>query len=246
MTRTQIQIKTDAGMCPANVYKPAGAGPFPALLFFIDGIGMRPAMHEMGERMAAGGYYVLQPDLFWRAGAYTAPVPAQLFSDPEAGKAWFGKMFGHAAPANVMSDMKAFVAHFDAQRDVKHGKLGVTGYCMGGRLAIIAAETYPDVVAAAAAYHPGGLVTDDADSPHRAVGKIKGRIYVGGAMEDGSFSDDARKAFDQALTDAHVHHQVELYQARHGWVPSDTPVHDKAQCDRHYQSLFGLLEAALT
>jgi carboxymethylenebutenolidase len=245
MTRTQIQIETGAGTCPANVYKPAGAGPFPALLFFIDGIGMRPAMHEMGERMAAGGYYVLQPDLFWRAGAYTAPVPKELFSNPEAGKAWFGKMFQHASPANVMADMKSYVAHFDAQPDVAHGKLGITGYCMGGRLAIIAAETFPEQVAAVAAFHPGGLVTDQADSPHRAVGKIKGRVYVGGAKDDGSFPDDARAAFDKALTDAHVRHQVELYPASHGWVPSDTPIHDPAQCERHYQALFGLLEAAL-
>jgi carboxymethylenebutenolidase len=245
MTRTQIQLKTDAGTCPTNVYKPAGNGPFPALLFFIDGIGMRPAMHEMGERMAAAGYYVLQPDLFYRAGAYTAPIPAELFSNPEAGKAWFGKMFHHAATPGIMADTKTFLAHFDAQPDVKHGKVGLTGYCMGGRLAILAAAHYPDQIAAVASYHPGGLVTEEPDSPHKQVGKIKGRVFVGGAQDDNSFPDAARATFEKALSDAHVSHQVELFHAKHGWVPSDTPVHDKAQADRHYQTLFALLDGAL-
>ncbi len=245
MTRTQIQLKTDAGTCPTNIYKPAGNGPFPALLFFIDGIGMRPAMHEMGERMATHGYYVLQPDLFYRAGAYTAPVPAELFSNPEAGQAWFGKMFHHASPANVMADMKSFLAHLDAQPEVRHGKLGLTGYCMGGRLSMLAAAAFPDRIAAAAAYHPGMLVTEQPDSPHRQVHKIKARVFVGGAQNDGSFNDDARNTFEKALADAHVDHKVELFHAGHGWVPSDTPVHDKAQCDKHYQTLFALLDGVL-
>ena len=245
MTRTPIEIKTESGTCPANVYKPAGTGPFPALLFFIDGIGMRPAMHEMGEKMAAHGYYVLQPDLFYRAGKYDAPDPKKLFGDPEAGKAWFGKMFGFAATPGIMSDTKAFLAHFDAQPDVKKGKVGITGYCMGGRLAILAAEQFPDRIGAAAAYHPGGLVTEEPESPHKGVGKIKGKVFVGGAEDDGSFPDAARAAFDKALADAGVAHTVELFKAKHGWVPSDTPVHDAAQCERHYQTLFALLDSTI-
>jgi carboxymethylenebutenolidase len=245
MTRTQIELHTDAGSCPANVYKPTTAGPHPALLFFIDGIGMRPAMHEMGERMAAAGYYVLQPDLFYRAGAYTSPDPNKLFADPEVGKAWFGKMFQHAATDKCMSDVKAYLAHFDAQPDVKHGKVGLTGYCMGGRLAILAAEHHPDRIAAVAAYHPGGLVTDQPDSPHLGVAKIKAKVYVAGAKDDTSFPDAARQAFENALAAAHVDHRVELYDHRHGWVPSDTPVHDKAGMERHYTTLFELLGTTL-
>nr|HEX4318125.1 alpha/beta fold hydrolase [Kofleriaceae bacterium] len=245
MTRTQIEIKTESGVCPANVFKPAGTGPFPALLFFIDGIGMRPAMHEMGDKMAAHGYYVLQPDLFYRAGAYQSPDPTKLFTDPEVGKAWFGKMFGAAAVPGIMTDTVAFLAHFDAQQDVKKGKVGITGYCMGGRLAMIAAEHYPDRIGAIAAYHPGGLVTDQPDSPHLAVAKITAKVFVGGAADDANFSDAARATLDKALADAGVAHTVELFHAKHGWVPSDTPVHDKAECERHYQTLFALLDSTI-
>ena len=59
---------------------------------FMDGPGIRPALFEMGERLAAGGYYVLLPDMFWRAGPYE-PIDVKVaFADPEARRATFGKM----------------------------------------------------------------------------------------------------------------------------------------------------------
>ena len=84
---TQLEIKTEDGTAPAWEY---GSGP--SVLFFIDGIGMRPAMHELAQRLAAAGYRVLMPDLFYRLGAYTAPDPAKLFGDPATRSAWFSRV----------------------------------------------------------------------------------------------------------------------------------------------------------
>ena len=150
-----ITIHTDDGDAPAYVFTPAGDGPWPGVLFFIDGIGMRPAMHELGERLAREGYYVLMPDVFWRAGAYTAPDPKALFSDPAVRQAWFQKVFAHAQPPMIMRDTRAYLDHLARSPKVSPKPVGITGYCMGGRLAITAAATYPDRIAAAAAYHPG-------------------------------------------------------------------------------------------
>ncbi|HEY1558089.1 MAG TPA: dienelactone hydrolase family protein [Kofleriaceae bacterium] len=242
----EIEIKTEDGMCPTHVMHPSGAGPWPGVLFFMDGIGMRPALVAMAERLAGAGYYVVMPDLFYRAGSYTAPDPAKLFSDPAAGKEWFGKVFQFASVANVMTDAKAFFAHFDAQTTVRDAhKLGATGYCMGGRLALSAAGHFPERFGAVASYHPGGLANDQPDSPHLLAPKLKARVYVGAAMEDPSFPEDQKQRLEKALTDAHVDHQIETYQARHGWVPSDTPVHDKAGEERHWTTLLGLFERSL-
>jgi carboxymethylenebutenolidase len=55
-----------------------------------------------------------------------------------------------------------------------------------------------------------------------------------------------KQRLDEALTAAGVEHTVETYEgARHGWVPSDTPVHDPAAAERHYKTLFALLDATL-
>lgn len=240
-----IDIETADGVCPAHVFTPPDRdAPSPGVLFFMDGIGMRPALHAMGERLATSGYYVLMPDLFWRAGAYTAPDPKALFSDPEVRAEWFKKISANAQPAMIMSDTRAFLDHLAQQGDVAPKQFACTGYCMGGRLSLTAAATYPDEIIAGAAYHPGGLVTDAPDSPHKLAAQIKAKVYVGGASEDANFTDEQRATLDAALAAAGVDHTVEKYPARHGWVPSDTPVHDPAQAERHWETLLALLDRA--
>jgi carboxymethylenebutenolidase len=145
----------------------------------------------------------------------------------------------HSGP-KMLTDIGSYLDHFAG------AKCGTTGYCMGGRLSITAATMYPDRIAAAAAYHPGGLVTDAPDSPHLQFGKIKAKVYIGGAIEDANFTDEQRKTCDDALTAAGVDHQVELYQAKHGWVPKDMPVHDDAAEARHWETLIALFKRALS
>ena len=65
---SQITINTKDGSCPSYVYRPTSDGPWPAVLVFMDGIGIRPAMLELGERLASHGYFVLLPDLYYRSG----------------------------------------------------------------------------------------------------------------------------------------------------------------------------------
>ena len=65
-----------------------------------------------------------------------------------------------------MRDTRTFLAFLDGQPEARAARIGVTGYCMGGRFALVAAGTFGDRIAAAAAFHPGGLVTDAPDSAH--------------------------------------------------------------------------------
>ena len=229
----QLSIKTDDGTCPAYEF---GTGP--SVLLFIDGIGMRPAMHEIGERLGAAGYRVLMPDLFWRMGPYTACEPAKLFGDPAVRADWFKRASAAASTGLVMRDMNAYLAELP-------GKVGVTGYCMGGRLAVSAAGTYPERIAAAAAYHPGDLATDVADSPHLLASQIKAELYIGAASDDASFPLEQQERLGAALRTAGVSFELEVYPAKHGWVPSDTPVHDVAAAEKHWQTLQSLFAKTL-
>lgn len=241
----KIEIRTPDGVCPAYVYRPDGEGPWPAVLVFMDGLGIRPAMLEIGERLAENGYYVLLPDLFYRSGPYEPMDPKTVFSDPEQRKILFEKFFGPASPANVMSDTQAFLDYLAAQPDVKPGGIGTTGYCLGGLMSLTAAGTYPDRIAAAASYHGGRLATDAPDSPHLLAPKIKAKVYVAGAIEDQTFPDEMKERLEKALTDAGVDHTIETYPAKHGWVFRDVPVYDAAACERHWQTMTALFDAQL-
>jgi carboxymethylenebutenolidase len=242
---SRIDIKTRDGTCPSYVYQPAGNGPKPAVLVFMDGLGIRPAMLELGERLANLGYYVLLPDLFYRSGPYEPMDPHTVFSDPEKRKVLLEKFFAPATPANIMSDTRAFLEYLAAQPRVTPGGIGTTGYCMGGLMSLTAAGTYPDQIVAAASYHGGRLATDAPDSPHLLAPKMRARVYIAGAIEDQSFPDDMKQRLESALTEAGVDHRIETYQARHGWVFRDTPVYDAAAAERHWHSLGELFAATL-
>src|SRR5579862_4844590 len=105
----KVEIKTRDGMCPSYVYRPMGDGPWPAVLVFMDGLGIRPAMLEVGERIAAHGSLALLPDLFYRSGPYAPMNPHTVFSNPEERKVLMEKFFAHATQANIMSDTGAFL-----------------------------------------------------------------------------------------------------------------------------------------
>jgi len=240
-----IEIATQDGTCAAHELRPETPGPWPAVLVYIDGIGMRPALLPIAERICAHGTYVLMPDLFYRLGPYQAPDAGQLFSNHEVRSAWFAKAVTAVNAANTMRDTAAFLAHIEAQPDVGRGKIGTTGYCMGGRMSISAAGTFPDRIAAAAAYHPGGLATDAPDSPHRLAGNIKARLFIGAAMEDANFDAAQQQRLREALDAAQVRYDLVEFPAKHGWVPSDTPVHDAAQAERHFETMFALFDAEL-
>ncbi|HEY1728742.1 MAG TPA: dienelactone hydrolase family protein [Candidatus Baltobacteraceae bacterium] len=240
----KVDIKTRDGKCPAYVFRPSGKGPWPAVLVFMDGVGIRPAMLELGERLATYGYFVLLPDLFYRAGSYE-PMDHTVFSDADKRKTLMEKFIGPTTQDKVMSDTRAFIDYIAAQPDVKPGPIATTGYCLGGLMSLTAAGMYPDEIVAAASYHGGRLATDSPTSPHLLAPKMKARVYVAGAIEDQSFTDEQKALLEKALTDARVDHKIETYPNKHGWVFRDLPVYDKAGEDRHWTSLTELLKAKL-
>lgn len=246
MPRTSVEIRTRDGLCPASVFRPAQGGPWPAVLIYMDANGIRPALFEMGERIASHGYFVLLPDLFYRVGPYSPINAKELAADPPRRQEWFAKYMPSASRANVRDDTAAFLRFLEEQRDVVQPKVGTTGYCMGGGHSLIAAGTYPDRVAAAASYHGGRLATDEPDSPHLLAPRMKAKVYVAGAVEDPTFPDDMKQRLEEALTAARVDHRIETYEgAHHGWVPADTMAHQPKGAERHWQTLIALFDEVL-
>jgi carboxymethylenebutenolidase len=242
----QVAIPTWDGDARAYVFTLAGQGPWPAVIFFMDAPAIRPALFDMSQRLADHGYYVLLPDMFWRAGPYEPINMAEAFRDEESRRALFGKLMGSTDPERSTRDTGAFLDWLSKQSQVKGDKVGVTGYCMGATLALRAAGNYPNRVVAAGGFHGGRMATDAPDSPHLLAPKIKAKVYIAGADEDAGFPPEQADRLREALTAAGVENEVTIYAgARHGYAPPDMPVYNKEAAERHWTELFKLLDSTL-
>lgn len=241
----KLQIRTPDGVADAWAYRPEKAAKAPAVLFYPDAGGVRPSMHEMAARLAGLGYFVLLPNVFYRAGEFAPFDMKTVFSVPEE-RARIMNLIKSLEGAAAMRDAGAYLDAIAAHAGVRPGKVGITGYCMGGRLAFITAGTYPDRIGAAASFHGGHLITGEPDSPHLAADKIKAELYFGVADEDGGCTPEHQGMLASALGAAHVAYQIELYRgARHGFAVPDMPVYDEAAAERHWARLTALFASAL-
>jgi carboxymethylenebutenolidase len=246
-TGRQVAIPTPEGEARAHVFHPGGDGPWPAVLFFMDAPAIRPALFGMCQRLADHGYFVLLPDLFWRAGPYEPFNLAEIFKDEAARRAMFGKYMASTDPKKQMADVGACLEWLSGQPQVKGEKVGVTGYCMGAAVALRAAGTFPDRIVACAGFHGGRLATDDAGSPHLLAPRIRARVYIGGADQDAGFPPEQADRLRSALTGAGVENTVEIYPgARHGFAPPDMPAHDEAAAERHWREMLKLFAQTLS
>jgi carboxymethylenebutenolidase len=245
MPRTDLTITTADGNCPASLFTPAGTGPWPGVIFFMDGLGIRPALTQMAQHLADQGYAVLLPDLYYRAGAYAPMDPAKVFADDSL-KAELMRKIGSLDRARKIADAGVFIDYLAARPEVTGDRLGTTGYCMGGNIALTAAGAFPDKFAAMASFHGGGLASEAPDSPHHFVQGIRGRVYVAGADQDSHFTEAQKQLLEQALTEAGVTHQVLIYAgALHGFAVPDHPAFNAQAAERHWQALTQLLAETL-
>jgi carboxymethylenebutenolidase len=246
MSREQIDIQTKDGSCPTSVFRPEGAGPWPAVILFMDGLGIRPALYDMGERLARAGYVVLLPDLFYRAGPYAPMDPKAIFAAGNFREV-IGPLMATTNNQAAAEDTAAFLAYLDTRTDVVGKKVGVTGYCMGGGMALSAAAMHSDRIVAAASFHGGKLASDSPMSPHLLAPRMKGFVYVAGADNDDSYPPEMATLLKKALTDAKVDHRCEIYAgAKHGWTMPDFPVYDEAAAERHWRELTALFARMLS
>jgi len=245
VTQRTVEIETADGICPGTVSIPVGEGPWPAVIMFPDAGGMRDTMRQMGERLSSTGYVVLVPDFYYRNGPYDPVDMRTAFSDKETMEKIMGMMQGYT-PDKAVSDAVAFVDYLNSLPEKKPGGVGTTGYCMGGRLSILAAANLGDRIGASASFHGGGIAkADDPNSPHHKADAIRAAVYVAGAIEDQSFTDEDKELLAKSLTEAGVTHTIETYPAHHGFAVPDNTSYDEAAAERHWQAMENLFASAL-
>ncbi|MFD5698137.1 dienelactone hydrolase family protein [Streptomyces lasiicapitis] len=246
MPTKNLRITTPDGTADAFAAFPDGGGRHPGVLLYTDAFGMRPVIEEMAGELAGHGYYVLVPHIYYRHGPAPAidlpehigeterpAVIAQLMPLVEA----------HTAE-RVLRDAEAYLGFLTTRPEVGAGPVGVIGYCMGAALAMRTATAHPGQVAAVAGFHPGFLVTDAPDSPHRDIPKLTARAHVG--LAEGDLSPEGISELNQALDAADVGYTTEIYpDTVHGFTMADTDAFSPAGLQRHWDRLLPLLDGAL-
>lgn len=240
-----IDIKTQDGNCDAFIAYPGDKGPYPAVLFFMDAYGPRAYLYEMAKTIAARGFYVLLPNMFYRVRK--APVVDIKFpvrpEDIEAARKQIMPLLQVFTPELGMRDADVFLDFLAQQKQVRPGPIGVTGYCMGGGLAIRTAANYPDRVAVAASFHGGSLATEAPNSPHLLLKKIKAELYIAYAQNDKTMPPEQVERMRRALEESGIAYEAEVYSGTsHGFTMADLPAYNEAGLKRHWEKLFKLFE----
>src|SRR3954451_10361798 len=245
MDNTKVDIPTDDGVADSYLVVPDRDRPQPGVLMFMDAFGLRPRIEEKADRIAERGYAVLAPNILYRAGRSPLVDPADL-GDPERRGNAVAKLMPSIQGLDTESigrDTKAYLDFFAAQPGVDPGPVVVIGYCMGGTNAFRAIEAYPDRIRALASFHGGRLATDQPDSPHLRVAGITGELYFAHADNDQSMNADQIRTLEEALDTAGITYTSEVYAgAPHGFTMSDTAMYNEAGEQRHWVSLFALLD----
>lgn len=199
----------------------------------------------MARRIAAAGYYVMLPNLYYRKGVMELkdlpPLP-----EAEARQRMFDLMGSLTIPM-VMDDGDALLDFADRDPAASQGKIAALGYCMSGQYAINFAARYPDRVGSAASIYGVQLVTDRPDSPHLAAQKARGELYFACAEHDPYAPLEMVEALDQTVKAKNLHAEVELYPGvHHGFAfPQRGAVFDKPAAERHWERLFALWRRTL-
>ncbi len=184
ITSSMAKVKAADGDMPAFVARPSGPGKHPAVIVVMEAFGLNDHIKEVAGRIAAEGYVALAPDLYYRepnnvVGYDQLPEAIRLMTSLRDDK--------------IVADMAAAVSYLQSQDFVRGDRIGVTGFCMGGRISFLTACKNSDIKASVPFYGGGigGLLDhapkitcpmllffgdQDAFIPNEEVDKIKATL----------------------------------------------------------------------
>jgi carboxymethylenebutenolidase len=240
VTDAEVTVTTPDGTADCYFVHPT-TGTAAAVLFWPDIFGLRPAMRQMGKRLAESGYSVLVVNPFYRV---------KKSPTAENGAATEIKTLMPLAQGLnetiTMTDARAFIAWLDKQPSVnRNRKVGTQGYCMGGPIAFRTAAAVPDRVGAVASFHGGGLVTANPNSPHLQAAATKAQFLIAIAENDDKRAPKDKDVLKETFSKASLPAEIEVYAGAHGWCPPDSTVYNEAQAEKAWTRLLARYGKAL-
>jgi carboxymethylenebutenolidase len=243
MVEKEIRVHTAAGDMTTFVVRPDGDGPYPVAVIFMDGVGYREQVKENARRFAAGGFFCVAPDLYYRAGEKLSFDMSGMLTGglkgPEAERMM--KAAAGVTPENMVLDTKAALSAIASDPAARSGPKVCVGYCLGARVALRAASALPEEFVAAAGIHPGAPINDKPDSPHHDLATVRGELYFAFAETDRTATPEIVDQFREELRRHNVKGVVErLPGTTHGFAMADLPVYDRDVAEHHFERTLDL------
>lgn len=235
-------VTTADGTMDVFVTHPEGDGPFPVVVQLMDGLGMREELRDHARRTASWGYYVVAPDMFYRDG-----LKGPLDFGDEGQRDRIMAAIGALTAARATGDVEAALKLAEDDPAADAGRIGLYGFCMGGKLTLELSQTMGDRIAAGASIHPGGLATDAPNSPHRHLDRVSAELYFGIADKDAMATPEQMTELDKALSAADVVYELEWHPgALHGYMmPSRAELYNEPAAETVWKRMESLFERNL-
>jgi carboxymethylenebutenolidase len=192
---TNITIEADDQTLYAYLAEPEGEGPFPGVLMIHEWWGIREDIVKKADTLAAEGYVVLAVDAY--RGRVATGIPGALYNTityPQE---------------QIDADMTAFHAHLVGLDNVDTERIGVMGYCFGGRQTMLFAAQQPGAVQAALTYYGGGQ-PNTVEELQPLTESDMAVLGVFGA-EDGMIPLTEVDTLEASLAELGVTHEITVY-----------------------------------
>ena len=204
-----LQLSTPDGKMPAYLCQPAAGGPHPAVIVVMEAFGLNGHIKDVAERIAREGYVSMAPDLYHRFGSPIVPyeeIPRAIdflkkLEDPR-----------------VMAEIGAVIAHLKGLTAVRADRIGITGFCMGGRVTFLAAARHAADITAAVAFYGGGIAADAPGAPINFADQIRCPVLCLFGETDAMIPLDQVKKVEATLKRLGKTYEVRVYPgAGHGF-----------------------------
>ncbi len=227
----EVKIPATGGEIPAYQARPAKGSSFPVILVVQEIFGVHEHIKDLCRRLAKAGYLAVAPELYARQGDVSKQTDIQEIIKSVVSK---------VPDAQVMSDLDATVAWAGKSGQGDVSKLGVTGFCWGGRIVWLYSAHNPKLKAGVAWYGRLTSAVDDLHPKHPLdiVADLKAPVLglYGGA--DTGIPNDTVDKMQQALKAANKPSEIVLYpDTPHGFNADYRPTYRKDKADDGWQKM---------
>jgi carboxymethylenebutenolidase len=241
MVENERYIDTADGRMDTFEAYPRADGRHPAIIFYMDAPGIREELRDMARRIAAEGYLVILPNLYYRqVQASSAEYAAAPFDERIA-------CARHISNSLIMRDTEAILSYIDSHHRANAASIGAVGFCMSGAFVLAAAGTYPSRIRCAASVYGVSLVTEGEASPHLLADRVAGELYFACAEDDDYVPGDVIDTLEAHLAGTAVNSTIDWYPGtRHGFAfPEREKAYERASAERLWEQLFALFKRNL-
>lgn len=208
-------LPTADGLMPAYVCRPATGGPYPAVIVVMEAFGLNAHIKAVAERVAREGYVTIAPDFFYRFGSPIVP-----YEDVSRAIGYIQRL----DDAALMAEMGVVIQHLKSLAEVRGDRIGITGFCVGGRIAFLTACRHPAAVKVAIAFYGGGIAADTPTAPLHDAARIQCPVLCLFGEADRMIPMDQVRRLEDTLRRLKKTFEVKVYAgAGHGFFCDDRP-----------------------